>query len=233
MSRSSNLYALQKTDSQIDQHKKRLREIAVILADRSAIEKAEAQSQQTQSKLDEGQKALRSDETKVKDQRLKIEQNEATLYSGKIRNPKELKDLQDEVAALKRYLEVLEERQLEAMLHVDDVRSSHEEAHGNLKAIENKTEQLHRDLLTEKTEIEGSLTNLGSQRQSCLSAIIAEDLQIYEQLRQQRAGIAVAKVNDRACSACGATLNAAHYQTARSPSQITNCQTCGRILYAV
>ncbi|MFN2235225.1 MAG: C4-type zinc ribbon domain-containing protein [Anaerolineales bacterium] len=48
-----------------------------------------------------------------------------------------------------------------------------------------------------------------------------------------RAGVAVAKVEDRACKACGSTLTASLNQAARSPSQIVFCDSCGRILYAV
>ena len=231
MSRPFYLYSLQKIDSKLDQNKNRLREIETILANNAKLKRAEAVAQKTEAALDVARKDLRSAETKVKDQRLKIEQNESTLYSGKIRNPKELQDLQNEVEALKRHLDTLEDRQLEAMLHFDEMESNN---NASLKILDNvraEAEALHADLLVEKSNIQNSVKTIEGERLSCLPDIIPGDLQAYERLRKNRAGVAVAKVNDRVCSACGATLTAAANQAARSPSQITFCETCGRILY--
>jgi len=44
--------------------------------------------------------------------------------------------------------------------------------------------------------------------------------------------VAVAGVQDRNCAACGSTLGTANHQLARSPSKMTQCQTCERILFA-
>ncbi len=232
MSRPRNLYQLQKIDSQLDQHQKRLHEIARTLADNAALKQAQTQANQAQQVLENAQKELRSSETKVKDQRLKIGQTEANLYGGKIRNPKELQDLQVEVAALKRFLTVLEDRQLEAMLQVDEVAGENETVQAALAAAQGAAHDLQVQLLGEKGTIETHQQKLKIERQACLSPINTDDQKIYSQLRKQRAGVAVSQVTGGACSACGATLTAALFQAARSPSQITNCSTCGRILYA-
>jgi predicted nucleic acid-binding Zn-ribbon protein len=65
-----------------------------------------------------------------------------------------------------------------------------------------------------------------------MALIRSDDLDRYEQLRKKAHGVAVTTVNNRSCFACGAILTAAHYQAARSPNQITLCETCGRILFA-
>ena len=65
---------------------------------------------------------MKQSEAEVEKQRIKIEQTEASLYGGHVHNPKELQDLQKDVASLKRHLETLEERQLEAMLVVETIR---------------------------------------------------------------------------------------------------------------
>jgi predicted nucleic acid-binding Zn-ribbon protein len=231
MSRPFFLHSLQKIDSKLDENRSRLQAIEATLANNSELKQAENKAKKTENNLNQALKILRSAETKVKDQRLKIEQNEATLYSGKIRNPKELQDLQNEVAALKRYLEILEDRQLEAMLNVDDVEEQHNIAMGELAKAREETEVLHRDLLSEKSSITKAVQALEKDRLACLPDIIPADLKIYDRLRKTRAGVAVAKVNDQACAACGATLTASTNQAARSPSQVTTCETCGRILY--
>jgi predicted nucleic acid-binding Zn-ribbon protein len=57
-------------------------------------------------------------------------------------------------------------------------------------------------------------------------------LEMYENLRQQKRGVAIAEISDNACAACGTTLTAALQQSARSATTLTHCPSCGRILYA-
>jgi predicted nucleic acid-binding Zn-ribbon protein len=232
MSRSSLLYDLQLIDSQLDQHKNRLEEIGIILADNTDIKKAEITLKTTEEILNAGEKDLREAETKVKEQRLRIKQTDTKLYGGNIRNPKELQDLQEESDSLKRYLSLLEDRQLECMLDVDDKKERSETAHRSLSKVLDNFDALHNGLIAERTMIEIKCQVLETRRRSIAELISPEDFTIYENLRRNRLGVAVSKVNDRACSACGATLTAALYQASRSLSQITLCDTCGRILFA-
>ncbi len=232
MGRSENLYHLQRIDSQLDGHHRRIREIQTILEDDQIVKSARAQTDSAQSQLNEAQKQLRSDRAIVQDQRAKIEDSDKRLYSGTITNPKELEDIQDEVAALKRYLDVLEERQLEAMLVVDEAEDNLNIAQEQLDQALADAESRNASLLKEKSEIDGLLASLEIQRQEQANLVEAEDLRLYEDIRPKRAGVAVAKVQDRTCGACGSTLASAFYQQARSPSKITLCDTCERILYA-
>jgi predicted nucleic acid-binding Zn-ribbon protein len=232
MSRSTILYELQVIDRQLDQNHNRLGEIAAILADDSKIVSAKNQLKSVNVVLEDATKSLREAEKKVRDQRLKIKQTDAKLYGGKIRNPKELQDLQDEYEALKRFLSVLEDRQLECMLDVDDKNDQMVAAQDVLHKSLEKYQRLDNQLTLERFKIEEENQKFELKRISKSEFIPEDDLRIYERLRKQRFGVAISMVNDRACSACGATLTAALAQSARSPSQITYCETCGRILCA-
>ncbi|MEA3349159.1 MAG: hypothetical protein U9Q82_00905 [Chloroflexota bacterium] len=231
MSRPENLYRLQQIDSQLDAHAARLQKIKAALADDQALTAARLKAQAVEVQLQETQKDLRLAEQDVQDQRHKIKQSEARLYSGKVSNPKELRDIQDEAAALKRYLDTLEERQLEAMLVVDEAQKKHDQAQDQLNQAISKWETKKSLLLGEKTQIKNDVETLNVQRQSQTANTNPDDLPNYENLRKKRHGVAVAKVQNRACSACGATLGTAIYQASRSPNQINHCSTCGRILY--
>jgi len=233
MSRSSNLYDLQLVDSQLDQNRNRLKEIAALLSEDTAVQKTEAKFKEAEGVYKRTEKELRAAELKVKDQRLKIKQTDRKLYGGAIRNPKELQNLQDENDALKRFLSVLEDRQLECMLELDDVKEQQSNALKNLNNARKKKENLDQKLISERSKIEVDNQKLEPLRHSITQALPKDDLAIYERLRKQRFGLAVSKVNDQACSACGTTLTAALHQTARSPSQIANCESCGRILFAI
>jgi len=176
-------------------------------------------------------KDLRKAEDDVKAQRIKIEQSESSLYGGKIRNPKELKDLENEVASLKRYLGVLEDRQLEAMLPEEESQGRREEAERVLEEARLEPAQRFDGLIQEREKIIKDRGRLEEERNASAGAIPDADLGVYTQIRKNRRGVAVAKVSDRACSACGSTLNASLLNAIHSPNEIHRCDVCGRILY--
>ncbi len=232
MSRSKRLFQLQKIDSEIDQAKKRISEIDALLEEDEELIKAQDREMSARRKLEEKRKILKRAEREVKDQERKIEQNNAKLYGGKITNPKELEDLQLESESLERYLAVLEERQLEAMLEVDQAQSEHKQAFQELQNIQKSRKSLHAELNQEKSVLENKIQSLSQQRKAALEGISGDDLEEYETLRQSSGGIAVAKVNNNSCSACGTQVPSAVYQKARSASRLTHCKTCHRILHA-
>lgn len=231
MSLSSNLFRLQQIDSQYDQIQNRLGEIETALGDRSQLEQIERQVQETEERLLDTRKRLRQAEQAVKDQRIKIEQNESALYGGKVRIPKELQDLQNESVALKRYLEVLEDRQLEVMIEVEEVEAEQSGNMGRHQQAQSQTATQNALLMGERANLLNELNRLEIERQAALPSIAPDNLALYDLLRKQKKGVAVAKVSERACTACGATLTPAMVQAANSPSQISICPSCGRILF--
>lgn len=232
MNQPFKLFRLQQIDTQLDRAHGRLQEIEAALKENKAVRQAQQRLEKIKGKLDTERRKLRKAEDEVKKQRIKIEQTEATLYSGKVRNPKELQDLQNEAAALKRYLSVLEDRQLEAMFSVEEVEDLLEEASSALDSVMAEFDQQYEELTQERAQLNNEVNRMDSERAAAASSIPDEYMTLYEQLRKQRRGIAVAKVTDKACSACGSTLTAALLHSARLPSKITRCGACGRILYS-
>lgn len=232
MNRAFQLSRLQHVDTHLDRAHARLKEIAAILSEDADVRQAEAALQQASQKLEDCKKALRKADEDTKAQRAKIEVTDAELYGGKVRNPKELQDLQRESEALRRYLEVLEERQLEVMLAVDELETARAQAQRQLDELMARRIQAHAALNGEKSALMKEIETLRAERQAALNPISAEDLAHYEALRKRRAGIAVATVRDRSCSACGTQLSTSQFQAALSLQELIHCDTCGRILYA-
>lgn len=231
MSRPFQLFRLQQLDSQIDATSTRLKEIEIAMADDSALRQAQNKLDSAIEALHQAQKALRNAEFETQQQRIKIEQTESTLYGGKVRNPKELKDLENEAAALKRHKAVLEDRQFDRMVAEEEAHEIHKSVGAEFDQVRARFTMQLQELRREKEKLEKDFVHLQDERRAALEGILAEDIALYNQVRQKRRGIAVAKVIDRACSACGSTLNAALLNAAHSPNQIHQCDTCGRILY--
>ena len=232
MNQAFQLYRLQQVDSQLDQAHARLREIDAILKNDEAIRKAEEQLAIATKDLEGAKKELRKAEENTKNQRQKIKNTEDQLYGGKVRNPKELQDLQKESEALQRYLEVLEERQLESMMVVDDLTQIYQTAEGALNDVRARQIEHHAALNGERRQLTHQAKQWLSERQVVAKSITQDGLAHYENLRKRRAGIAVAKVTEKSCSACGTELSTSYYQSALSSPDMTHCDNCGRILYA-
>jgi predicted nucleic acid-binding Zn-ribbon protein len=231
MSRPFKLYRLQQIDSQLDWLHGRLQDIEAALKEDLVLRQASEKAQKAEDDLQRARKVLRSAEENVLQQRTKIEQSESTLYGGKMHNPKELKDLEKEVEALKRFLTVLEDRQLEAMMSEEEAASTSQVVFAEVEKVRAQFQMEAKEMALEKDKLEKDVSRLEEERRVSASAVEVEDLTLYSQLREKRRGVAVAKVVDRACSACGSTLNSCLLNAVHSPNQLNLCDTCGRILY--
>jgi uncharacterized protein len=231
MSQPFKLHRLQQIDSQLDQKRSRLAAIEQILQDDSQLQAAQAVLAKGEQTLEDARRILRQAEAEVQAQRIKIEQNQAALYGGKIRNPKELQDLQNEAGALKRYLAVLEDRQLEAMIVVEDAEAEHAQATADLANSKARRIEDNAALLGEQSALLKDVARLEDERAATASTIEEADLTLYEELRVSRRGNAVAQIQDNSCAACGSTLTPGTIQAARSGGNLTRCAFCGRILY--
>lgn len=232
MSAALGLYRLQQVDSQIDQAQLRLKTIRQTLENDAELRAATERSAAAEAKFKDAEKRLKLAEQEVEKQRLKIQQTEASLYGGHVHNPKELQDLQKDVVSLKRHLETLEERQLEAMEAAETAEKDLQHANNALESLRSDRGTQFRDLTNESEAINKDLEKLASERRAVMQDISSQNISIYDQLRKQRRGIAVTTVNDGSCDGCGTNLTQSLQQNARSASQLFYCPTCGRILYA-
>ena len=232
MSRSFKLFRLQQVDSQLDKILSRLDEIEAILGEDEVLRLAMESLESAEEASALSSKDLRSAEEDVKAQQIKIEQNQSTLYSGTVKNPKELQDLQSEAAALNRHLESLENIQLEKMLVVEEAGSKQNEASAKVAKIEAERAIEHGELVAERQKLREEVERLSGEREAAGGGIDAKDVSLYEGLRESKAGKAVAKVKDKTCSACGTMLSESLAQASRSPEELSHCSTCKRILYS-
>lgn len=232
MSLPFKLFRLQQIDSSIDRSRNRLAEIETLLAADVILRAAQFDESQKLDLVTLARKDLKKSEEIVRGQQIKIATSEAALYGGKIKIPKELQDLQAEIASLKKFLLSFEDEQIEKMLAVEEAEQVHAQSLLLLQKEQSRHDADVRQLVDEKAHLEGDLARLLSERDAAQEALPEEEHLLYDRLRQTRRGVAVAQVKNKSCSACGSTLNAALLQAASLPGQIARCDTCGRILYS-
>jgi predicted nucleic acid-binding Zn-ribbon protein len=232
MSASLGLFRLQQVDTKIDRTRSQLDTIRKTLENNTELNTTLAQVEEAKAEFLRAKQELKNIEAEAESQKIKVEQNESSLYGGKVQNPKELQDLQKDVASLKKHLGVLEDRELASMLSAENKETLLNAAQSQLNLVQSRLGSEHKQLLEEQSKLMKDLDRLSQEREASVSPIETELLTIYDDLRKQKRGVAVSDFSDNACSSCGSSLNASLQQNAKSSKQLAYCPTCGRILYA-
>ncbi len=232
MNQAGSLHRLQRIDTQIDQIVTRLAQIEKLLLEDERLQAARAAAESALHRYEKARLNLRSLEHLNHEQQVKIEQANATLYSGMVKNPKELQDLEKEIVSLKKYQLTLEEQQLQAMIEFEEAEQAYHAAQEQEKAVQAQVIEEKAGLAGERSQLEAKRANLEQERSAALGPITAANLETYLRIREQKHGIAVTGVEDDACSTCGAQIRPSEAQSARLSSTLVYCTSCGRILFA-
>ncbi len=213
------------------------------------IEAVEKLSALAQAKLNENEELRRVKETLAKSQSeleswLKLQKDNdwaisdisgkmtvanESLYSGRIRNPKELASLQQELGSLKRQRDPLEETAIGYMEKIEAVQAQVRKNEEGLKSLESRLCEEHESLRSQIRELTIKLTSLKEERNLKIAAITPEEVRFYNDIKTRR-GVAVARVDKGTCGRCRISLSSAELQKARG-GKMAQCSSCSRILY--
>lgn len=230
MSRSAPLYALQQIDNEIRACRSSLDTIERQLGETDELVSIRKRVIATQESLRTTRALQRDQELQLQTVQNKRRDSELRLYGGQVRNPKELSDLQAEVASLARRQGVIEDSVLEVMVALEELEAAEQEIARDLAHIELEWRTGQSELLAEKAAIDARLDELLPEREARVARIPAADLNTYEHLRERKGGVAVAELKGDECQGCMASVSALRVKEARSDS-LAYCGTCGRILY--
>jgi len=232
MNTTFNLFQLQKIDTESARIQNRLNEINRLFQDDSGIKSAVITFEAAKKKLHEDQVNLKSLEELIRAKRNKVEQSESSLYEGKIKNPKELQDLQKEIAAIKSSISTMEEEELELMLRIEAEEEACESENKKVQEAQKIFEDKKHQLIQEKESLQTSAQKIAKERLAILSQLTDDFVSVYDNLRVKKSGVAIALIEEQTCTCCGTTLTPADVQSARTMTRLVYCPTCGRILYA-
>jgi len=232
VSRVSDLYRLQQLDTEIGVRESQLVAINDQIVSSPAVLQAQAEHKTAQDSLAAARKQAKILDDENKSLTAKIKGEEERLYGGKVKNPRELKDLQAEIDALKQKRESLDEQQLTAMDAVEGAEKIESAARANWAKVEAARAEEVRDLIRDRDHLQSLISNLQETRQSATKNISADDLALYESLRKRKRGVAVAALANSSCKGCGESQSSSHIQIAKQEVEIARCSNCERILYA-
>ena len=232
MSDSLNLYRLQLLDTRLGAIELRQREIKETLESNKQLQEAKAGLTAATTKKDTISLTIKNEEKEATDKKIKIQQSESSLYSGAIQNPKELQELQLELDSLRKQLASIEDQELDNMLALENAQKEYESAKSVYETVLQETGQENSLLVGEQGKLHKETERLSVERLAAADSVDVKALTLYDEIRNQRHGIAVTTMSDGSCDSCGAVLTPAQQQSAHHSRQLFRCPSCGRIIYS-
>ncbi len=229
MTISRQLHDLQTLDIQLRTSEQRQAEITSRLGDSREVASARQRLDALAQRLDKETKELHTAEWTVGDLSIKLAKIEETLYSGRVRNPKELSGYQQESDELKGRRDKAEDQAIEAMSRSELTIASVSDTTVELTKLEADWRSRQSELSAELEELTLAHAGLTQQRAETVSGISTNAISVY-QLVQKQKGTAVARVEQGTCRGCQISLSTTELQQVRS-GDLVRCSSCGRILF--
>jgi hypothetical protein len=231
LSKGKQLYELQEVDLEIDAKRETLSEVMSRLGKSEVLDEVRLSLARDEEKLVELQRTQREVERKVEDLQAKAAMATDKLYSGTVKNPKELTSLQEQLSNFKRKIGEGDDKTLDIMSEVEAAQKEVSLKRSEVTKIEEEWQSEQASLSKEQTELSVALATLEPRRKELASRVDTLCLELYEALRQKWQGRAVAKLERGMCQGCRIALPMSELQRARMGQELVQCGSCERVLY--
>lgn len=153
------------------------------------------------------------------------------LDSGAL-GPKDLENVQRELASLARRQSDLEDVVLDVMERREAAQERATELAGRVEAVQAKTAEAEarKSAALEGIDAEGFTA---AKEREVLAAAVPDDLiKLYDKLRAQQGGVGAARLYQKRCEGCRLELNITELNEVRAApaNQVVRCENCRRIL---
>jgi uncharacterized protein len=205
-------------------------------AELDQLEQRDAQLRDTLASLDAEQGDLRRAQVKaeadVEQVRARIDRDRQRLDAGQVTSPRDLENLQSEIASLVRRQSDLEEIVLEVMERQEGAQERREAAAGEREEIAAKRDVVVARRDAQLNEIGEQAVKAADQRAVVAAQEPSDLLTLYERMREQHGGVGAAALRGGRCEGCHLSLNTVDLNSIRAadPDEVLRCEECRRIL---
>jgi predicted nucleic acid-binding Zn-ribbon protein len=223
------LYEFQCLEQEIEACKEELENSQAALGESPLLKKAKTNLVEAESNLKNIRAEQKATESNIADISAKVAAVTESLYSGRIKNPKELQNLQQEISYLHNMLNPLEERDLSLMEQAEVAENLLGQRSEELARVEKIWLDEQRALTAIIENLKQKMAVLKQELGASASAISISEMALYAQLKKTR-GWGIARMEQGTCGRCRLSLSTAEVQRART-GKLINCSSCGRLLY--
>jgi predicted nucleic acid-binding Zn-ribbon protein len=217
--------------TQLTHRGRTLPEVAAVEAAEEAERKFAADVVRAETEVRDLGREVKRMESDVETVRAREDKDQKLLDSGSV-SPKEMTNLQHELASLKRRQSDLEDQELELMERLEVAENTLAVAQSGLeqaRADLERARQLRDDALA---DIADSTKRHEAARAEVAGAISAPLLSLYDRIRTQTGSTGAAMLKARQCQGCRIELYGNELSAVRNadPHEVVRCENCGRIL---
>ena len=142
----------------------------------------------------------------------------------------ELEAIGHEVTNLRRRIADREDEELAIMERREMLAAAEKDAAETAGSLREAADRLRAAAGDELTTAEADLAARQAERPAAVAAIDPDVVELYEELRPQKKGVAAAALVDGVCQGCHEQLSAVELSRVRSTDGIPRCEHCRRIL---
>ena len=160
--------------------------------------------------------------------RTRLRSREKELMSGRIRNPTELMQMNEEVQHMKARFAAEEDAELELMEAAEAADEAVRTATADLESERKRSADEDPGLRAELEALQAELVDVEAERDKVWAEVPQVARDAFGRVRVRPA---VAEVSGTQCSACRVTVTSSGMQTLRKGlDDLVRCENCGRIL---
>ncbi|MEO6197958.1 MAG: C4-type zinc ribbon domain-containing protein [Dehalococcoidia bacterium] len=230
MASLNGLFGLQETDLLLDKAQARLAEIEVSLTEPEELQAARDTLAERDGVLTDFRVQQKEAEQVADDVRAKAAEVEKKLYSGTVKNAKELQDLDADLRSLKGLVARREDEMMAILEQAEEADGEVRQARAELDELEGQWKVSQDEMLSEQKGLMPEAERLQASRTEQATTIERSVLSLYDNLRARKGGRAVARLERGMCGGCRITLPTSIMQRVRGASGIVQCVSCERLL---
>lgn len=191
---------------------------------------AERQLGEVRLRLDEiGRDQMRF-EHEIDSMSQKAAAEERRLYDGSVANARELDSIRHEVDNLKKRRGDREDELLALMEVRENLEAQEREAGQRSEALRARVAEVGGAAAEEIARLEIELKERGEARAALAAQVNGELLELYEDLRPQKKGVAAVALVDGVCQGCHEQLSSVYLDRLKRSEGPKRCEHCRRIL---
>ena len=229
MSTSNLLYALQKIDTALFTFRKELNEIQQALKEPVPLITKRNEKVELTTSLSTLSTSVKDSELAIGTLQEKLNRSTERLYSGKVKNPKELGDLESEVNSLNGRKDTMELELMELMEEQELTSEILNSTQDELGKMEEDWAQKSQNLRIQQGEVALKMKELLGKRKGQAEKIDQAVLTQYQKLLQSKGGVGIVKLNGNVCTGCKIGMDGGTVRQINS-GKLINCPNCGRFL---
>lgn len=230
MASTWQLWRLQETDIAISQMESRIQQLDSGQNIESVKQELEQEKIDLENEIKGKKLKLKQEELKLAGIEEQLKSIKNKIYKGDTSNPKELMNMQKELELFTGNQSAQEEKVFLMMEEMDSLEKNKKELNKKDYDIDQVLAQRIKEYDEEKNKLESDVELLKEKRTKMAFSIEPSVLKRYEDLRNTRDGIAVAKIVKGNCGGCFMILPTPLLDRAKD-RHLEYCSSCGRILY--